>query len=374
MAQIKAWRRGSTAKVIALLAVMMLVVAACGGDDDDGAASDTTASDTTGTTASQTTEPDGGDADWQAIEEAAAEEGEVVLYISVPGAETFLPEAFNEEYPDIQLTIVRLNSGDLVARMEQERQTGSAGADVTMHTNGFWYQTVESEGDLVPFDESMPSLEEWPEDYLTDGYATAGTLAPQGFGFNTELQEPFKDWDGFLDPSLEGRLAVCDPVPGQTAQLASYSLLEETFGADFVDQLGQQNPDLHASTVPIAQGLAAGEYAATTCMLFGPLKTLQDEGAPVEFVIPNEAVLGLGWPLAVTGWAQHPNAAQVLSNWIMSESGQTALVELQGVAASPLEGIPNAISADTVTPYDAADYQGDVAVRLSEDFTSRLRP
>jgi iron(III) transport system substrate-binding protein len=365
---------------MALAATMLLVVAACGDDDDGGDAQGDTGSTATTSAPQTTTAGDSGgdtagDANeaWSAIEAAAAEEGEVVVYTSIPGADTFLPEAFGEAYPDIQVTVVRANSADLVTRMEQERAAGSAGADIAMHTNGFWFQTIDGEGDITPFDENMPALEAWPEDFLQGNHASAATLSPQGFGFNTDLQEPFDTWDGFLDPALQGNIAVCDPVPGQTAQLASYSLLDEEFGPEYVDQLGQQGPDLHASTTTIAQGLAAGEYAATTCMLYGSIKPLQDEGAPVEFVVPTDIALGLAFPMGVTGWAQHPNAAQVFANWLLSEEGQTALVELQGVAASPLEGIPNAISRDAVTPYDAADFQGDTATQLSQDFTARLR-
>jgi len=136
--------------------------------------------------------------------------------------------------------------------------------------------------------------------------------------------------------------------------------LGENFGADFVQKLAALKPRIYPGALPLAQAVVSGEIAVA--LHTQPLIDEAKKGAPV------------GWGLAPNPWgarfwgqilkrAPHPNAAQVLANFIVTQEGQEALTR---IAASVLPNVKGAIATtanirrlDTVklTPEFVADYR-----------------
>jgi iron(III) transport system substrate-binding protein len=81
------------------------------------------------------------------------------------------------------------------------------------------------------------------------------------------------------------------------------------------------------------------------------------QGAPIKVVTPKPS-FGFGYFGAALGWAKHPDAALVFLDYLMSSRGQEAWNGTGGLA-SPLPGIPGAVDASSVTPYDPSAYTTD---------------
>ena len=56
----------------------------------------------------------------------------------------------------------------------------------------------------------------------------------------------------------------------------------------------------------------------------------KERGAPIEVVQPIEGTPQISNPMAVFKAAPNPNAARLLSSWIMSPEGQQFIVDLSG--------------------------------------------
>jgi iron(III) transport system substrate-binding protein len=309
----------------ALLALFLatMVLAACGGDSTD-----------VGTGASE----DVAEGGWEEVVAAANEEGLVSLYsVAPPPQNDRLVAAFNEAYPDIDVTVTR-GAGELPPRVEQEIQSGSGGADVFMYSDPAFF--VKHADNLL--DVEGPNVEGWAEDYwAVPDKAIIPTKYPwTQLVWNAQtFPDGFENWDDLLEPDVQGKLAVYK-VP-TTSNCSTLNFMERELGEDFLTDLGQQDAKYYPSTVPMVQAIASGE--AGVGYLAAPISVadLQAQGAPVELAYP-EPGFALMWGGGAIATSDRPNAARVFIDFVMSEEGQEAL-NGDGLGAAGREGIPGAL-------------------------------
>jgi iron(III) transport system substrate-binding protein len=381
-----------------LVAALALVMAACGGDDsgsgdapEDTVAATTAAPATTAAAATTvagdapTTTAAGGaattaagaattvagsgsgpvaatEAEWEEIVAAAKEEGSVTIYSS-QGLDQLnaMGEAFKEEY-GISVEVVRAIDSDQLAKVEAEHDTGNGVADVLAQATGAWSVEKAAAGWFTPF--VGPAMD-------NPDYNKALNVSPGGeyfvssgavltFGWNTELwPDGLTDYDDLLDPGLAGgKIGVIEPAAGSIVDF--YLYLEERFGAEFVAKLAAQEPRIYPSSLPMGQALTSGEIAAAS---FVQVQTDEKEaGAPVESGLADE-VWGALFQTSVLATAPHPNAAQVLANFMITPEGQAAIARKAAAALPDIEG--------TVTVTDNVRRQ-DLA-KLTPDFVAEYQ-
>ncbi|WP_116996916.1 ABC transporter substrate-binding protein [Desertimonas flava] len=294
--------------------------------------------------AAASTDPPAGSADvtpeWESIVDAAVGEGKVVLYaVNFPEQNERLEAAFEQEYPEIDLEIVRVTS-EIDAKLDSERETGVDGADISFGVNYPWVLDAEAAGDLAPI-EVGPNVAAWVGTPWLDAERNylVGTTQVLGFGWNTDLLEgePPQEWSDLLNPEYAGMIGFTEPASPVIADFWSFAE-EQLGGEDGLRQLAELDPVFYASGVPLMQGLGAGEISVTG-YASAQLEADKAAGAPVEFFVPSPA-----WTSAnlvyLPSWAHRPNAAQVLADFIASPAGQEAL-SING--ASPLDGIESAL-------------------------------
>ncbi len=376
---------------LAVLSALTLIAAACGDDDaaDDAPAStdtagttepeaatteaptdtvdavtDTTAAAaaTTETAGTETSAPAGiSEADWDAIVAAAQEEGKVTFYSS-QGLDQLndLAQRFSDEY-GIELEVVRDIDSALIPKVEAEQQTGSGIADVIAQASASWSEQRGAEGWFVA--PVGPAFDDPAYDRAANvsdtGYFTS-SAAVLTFGWNTD-QYPsgLTDYSDLLDPELAGgRIGVIEPAAPSIVDFWLY--LEENYGEDFVTQLAAQEPKIYPSSLPMAQALTSGEISAGSFVQV--LVDEKEQGAPVESGLADQ-VWGARFNTSILQVAPHPNAAQVLANFIITEPGQEAIARK---AASVLPDV-----AGTVTTVDKVRVQ-DLSI-LTEDFVAEYQ-
>lgn len=352
--------------VVAALAAVALV-AACGSDSDSdtspvaSATPTANADDADDAGSGDDAGTDAGGSDWDAIVEAAEQEGKVTFY-TAQGLDQAnqLKEAFEAEYPEITLDIVRDISSNLIPKIEAERQTGRGIADVYVSADTVWWADNSAAGELVPVAGPNFEADEFADDLLhDDGNYFEPSAVVFGFGWNTDLvPDGLTTLTDVLAPEFAGgKIGVVEP--SLEALVDFYKYLEELYGEEFVEQLAAQQPRIYPGSGPMREALAAGEIAVSTYT--SPLVDLQAAGAPVDYVIP-ETAWGARFFGGVLGTAPHPNAAQVLTNFIVSRAGQESLVWSRSVAVLP--DIPGAGApitairrAQSYTPEEITAYQ-----------------
>ena len=290
--------------------------------------------------------------EWTKVLATAKKEGTVNLYSAQPAPLiTRLVTGFKAANPDIPIEFVRLTSGALLAKVDQERAAGADGADVVITSEVAWTEAFAKAGNLLT--PAGPATAEWPSRYVRSGAVIIAGLEPFVIPYNVKLASPApKGYADLLRPEFKGKLSTSEL--NATGNIAWYDWLEKTQGADFLLKLKAQNPRIVTGSVPAAQSVAAGEHVIAALGLPSSAKPMIQQGAPIDYVVPNPA-FGVEYPIAAGKWSKRPNAALVLLDFLMSRAGQTAW-HGQGETASPLPNIAGSLAAATITPYDPAAY------------------
>jgi len=300
--------------------------------------------------AAQTSAPSDGpvDPEWEAVVEAAKEEGKVVWYTVAPEtAREGLKAAFEEKYPEIKVDVRVIGTADMTAALEAEHATGAEGADVVTSVNFAWLEEKLAEGDWFT-DLEGPSFEdpEWVEsDWIRDDKLILSPLGLLVVGWNTQLfNGEIESYEDLLDPAYgDGAIGVVDPAI-IAIHADWYQFLEDSTSDGYLEKLAKQKPTVYASALAMQEGLLAGEIAIGMFVSAADMSVRKEEGAPIEYVVPDP-VWGVPNVFMAVESAKNPNAAQVFLDFFASEEGQRATAH---GGATPLSAVqPDTIGASS---------------------------
>ena len=334
-----------------LVSGLVLTLAACGGSSN-------------GSTASGPVE-----GDWDDVVAAAEDEGSVMLYSSHnPNNLDALEKAFEATYPEIDFEYVRGTDAELNPKVEVENQTGRGTADVHMVTDTNWINSAAESGtysaDLTGPEILDSGNYEDEKSLIADRFVLT-SVAVFAVGWNTDvLPAGLDDVPDVIKPELKAKIGIVNPT-GIAVYNDLYRFLEDTYGKEFVDDLAALEPRVYPSALGIAQALTSGEIAAAP--IVNTLGAEKDSGAPVDWKLAPKP-WGAAWYTEALSVAPHPNAAQVLVDFMASKEGQTALSA--GYAAT-LPDIEGAVAqASDVTLADPSDLTADDLTARESDWES----
>lgn len=313
-------RRLALARIAALAALLLgLAAAGCGSSDDSGDTA--TAAKVTGPLAQ--------------VYDQARDEPRLVWYTSAdPSRNDAVVAAFEQRYPGVEVEALRLATGPLATRYEQERDARIVNAGiVTLADPVFIARGLEQGWFTKLAKDELPSVRALPKRYFHDGVATA-SIVVLGISWNTNVVEgdPPATWEDLLAPEYKDQILLGDPrnVP---AYMALARIWQEHYGDEFLERLAAQNPTLVDSIVPGTQQLAAGQKAVAIPNVGTVVDPLAQEGAPIDFDVP-ELTTGLELEAAISDGTKSPNTAKLLYDFLLTEEGQIAYNGTSG--ASPL--------------------------------------
>ena len=294
---------------------------------------------------------------WAKVVAAARQEGRIFLYSSVPTPITAkVKEDFEKAYPGIVLEYVRLASGPLSVKLDQERASNVDGGDVLITTEVGWAKDRVKDGSVKAH--LGPEARTWPAEYLVSGVVPLLALEPVTITYNTKMvKTPPTGYLDLLKPEYKGKVGVLD-IKASTLVVAFYDWLGKAYGADYLVRLAANQAIVYLSVPNGAQSVASGEMEIASFVNTANGKPLVDQGAQIRMVFPTPGFGTLYVGMAL-GWAKRPNAAQVFMNYVMSVRGQTAWAG-RGDAASPLPNIPGSLNGKSLVLYDPVPYTPEV--------------
>ncbi|GAC84843.1 hypothetical protein GP2_026_00800 [Gordonia paraffinivorans NBRC 108238] len=290
--------------------------------------------------------------DWDEVVAAAEREGSVHLYSTQhPDNLQKLKAAFESAYPGITLEFTRGTDVEINPRVEAENRTGRGIADVHMSSDFAWITRAADSGEY--------SVEPVGPDFDAPAYERARSVIDDRFflvsgaafalGWNTHALPDGLDRPGdLLDESLRGRIGVVNPQ-GFAPVVDEYRFFDENWAHDFTERLAALRPRIYPGALAVAQALNSGEIVATP--MVPPLVREQESGAPVGWKLP-QPYWGTPWYSHVLASAPHPNAAQVLADFLVTRDGQIALSKGY---ASALPDIPGAVARAQDIPLPDVD-------------------
>jgi iron(III) transport system substrate-binding protein len=319
-------------------AVLTLALAACSGSsdsDDDASSFEQVLTSIEGLSGDERRD--------RLVELAQEQGGELSLYTSMGGDKVpAVVDAFEEAF-DLDVAVYRASSESIVPRLLEESKAGFHGADV-VRVQGLALINLNDEGVLVEY--ASPQ-----RDSLIEGSAAAGWTADSYSTFavtwNTDLvpagEQP-TSWEDLADPRWKGRLAIEAGDVNWYAALRKYWVEEAGKSEEEADRLFEaiaRNAFVVRGHTLLGQLMAAGEVG------LGPnyssrVDILRAEGAPLAWKPAVEPLFPEPQGLGLVKGSQHPAAALLFVDWLLSD-GQQILVGQGSDSArrdlAPLPGV-----------------------------------
>lgn len=253
-------------------------------------------------------------------------EGSLTIYASHPSEMVdFYAEAFGKKY-GIEVSTVKAGTGELLNRIKAEASRPEG--DILW---GGFSDTGGSMPDLFEAYQSPELANIEPAMHDPKGYNTPFAASLMVLMANREMVKPEdrpKTWKDLTDPKWKGLVVHADPSKSSSS-LAALNTWLMIYGQDDAgwqvveDMTKNQNIVLKSSLV--FQQVGRGEY---------PLGVTYEEAAfnyvladEADIIYPEDGTLAQPEGMFIVKGAQHPNAAKLFADYLLSEEAQKALVE-----------------------------------------------
>jgi ABC-type Fe3+ transport system substrate-binding protein len=271
--------------------------------------------------------------------EGARKEGKVSWYTTLIVDQVVRPvkEAFEKEYPFVQVEYFRANSAQLAQRIISENQAKRYENDVV---DGTVVPTMVRRAGLLQRFYS-PQFAEYPAELRdAQGFWGATNLYFFATGYNTRMVKPAdvpKGYEDLLNPRWKGQM-MWSTSRGSGAPMFVGTILN-TMGAEagkaYLQKLKTQNiAKSTASNRQVLDLTIAGEYPLALQIFNHHAYISKSAGAPVEWQVHEPATatinnIGLGKNTT------RPHASMLLIDFILSEKGQKVYQQANYLPAHP---------------------------------------
>ena len=260
--------------------------------------------------------------DLEKLVEGAKKEGRLMLYTSSNiGQADLLLSKFREQYPFIQTEYYRSGKVALLSKILMEQRFKKHTADAIVMSL-LQSNILKKQGALDK--SSPPESRVLPEEFRDpQGYWYAVNSSELVCAYNKNLVSPKdapKTYEDLLDPRWRGKLAI------ERNKIEWFATVLKMKGESFFEKLSRQRPSVRIGEQLATQLLAAGEYSILADTQIYEMLASQDKGMPIDF-IPLEPVVIYFIAGSVAANAPHPNAAKLYINFLLTQTGQQAVVK-----------------------------------------------
>lgn len=262
------------------------------------------------------------------LAKAAAKEGSVTWYTTFASDDvTPVVAAFNKEYPDVKVDVLRLSADQIPSRVMTEQRAQTFKGDVVSGDSPQVAQLVANKA-LQPYTPpdapSLPAGLTLPKGYEGVIYALSTAIVYNPVALKKQGLAVPTSWEDLTKPEWKGKFSI-DP-----AAINWYDPMIAIMGhdqaLDLIKRLGQNDPVAVESHTQAITDVQSGEPVATATG-YGYKAAQLAEQTPdrVAFVNANPMPVSLNL-VDVMRNAPHPAAARLLDDWLVSKAGQEAIV------------------------------------------------
>ena len=363
-------------KYLALLlaVVMVLSLAACGGKTEAPAATEAPKTDAPAATEAAEADP------MKDLIAAAQAEGELTVYGSCE--EEYLAAAcehFQELY-GIKVNYQRLSTGEVQAKIEEEK--GNPSADVWFGGTTDPYNVLAKEDLLEPYAAQNAShlLSDMYKD--PDGKWYGIYKGILGFMVNTDeltrmnLEAP-ADWQDLLKPEYKGLIWLSNYNTAGTAKLVINTMIQKYGHDEGIQYLVDLDKNIEVYTKSgsgPSKNVGTGECVIGIGFLHDGITQIVDNGyTNVELVIPSSGTSFEVGATAIFKGAAHSNAAKLWIEYALSpecvnlaaQNGSYQFLVIDN-ATQPEVAMQFGLDPDNVMDYDFEDAKNNIGTYIEE--------
>ena len=313
--------------------LLVLGLAACGGKDDnvnaDGAWLEGADLDV--------------DEPTDRLYEKAKEEGELIVYAQSSATENVV-SSFKEEYPDINVSVTKVKSVDMLEKIRLENEGNVKGADVVFgkDTNGFWKNELVDKGIIHSYqpDVIASNLSEPYDNY--PGLPVITEVITILYNTDANDEAPIDNWWELTKPEWKGKVTMKNPLEAADIQDLFLSMIQhsdemeeaykEEFGEDiklngtknagyeFIKRLLDNDVVLMSSMGDSVDAVADSKSDDPPIVLASTVKLrdVENEGLPIAMVSdlkPKVSVPGTTKAFIVDN-SPNVNSAKLFIRWL----------------------------------------------------------
>lgn len=253
-------------------------------------------------------------------------------------AAAFLVEA-KKALPDVDVQLLRLSTGDLVARILSEQANprhdviwGMAATSMVDPRISATLEAYEPKGIEVVPERFRDPEGKW---FAVTGYMAAFCVNKERIA-RRNLPTP-ASWADLTDPVFKGEVVMPNPASSGTGYIQVSSILQmmgAEKGWEFLDKLDKNVAQYIKSGSRPCTVASTGEYAVGVSFDLRAIKDIA-EGYPIAMVIPSE---GSGNELeanALVASSQHKEAARRFLDWTVSKEAADAYYQWKAIVTVP---------------------------------------
>ena len=368
-----------------LAVVMVLSLAACGGKTEAPATTAAPAPDAPAAT--EATEAPKSESKYPSYFDgmddliaAAQAEGELTVYGSCE--EEYLAAACQhfQEVFGIKVNYQRLSTGEVQAKIEEEK--GNPSADVWFGGTTDPYNVVAKEGLLEPYAAQNAShlLSDMYKDPDGNWYGIYKGIL--GFMVNTDelarmnLEAP-ADWQDLLKPEYKGLVWLSNYNTAGTAKLVINTMIQKYGHDEGIQYLVDLDKNIEVYTKSgsgPSKNVGTGECVIGIGFLHDGITQIVDNGYEnVKLVIPSSGTSFEVGATAIFKGAAHPNAAKLWIEYALSpecvnlaaQNGSYQFLVIDN-ATQPEVAMQFGLDPDNVMDYDFEDAKNNIGTYIEE--------
>ena len=303
--------------------------------------------------------------------DGAKKEGTLVWYTSTSVEDiTRIFAAFSKRYPFIKTEYFNAGSARLYNRILNESRVGKIFFDLVA-VRGVETQQLINGGFLQPY--LSPESAAYPAGFKdTKGYWVDFFDAYNILAYNTKLvsrEQAPKSWEVLLDPRWKGKISMDEEM------YSWYAAMAVAWGREraqrYMKALAKQDIQLRSGQSLIAQLLAAGEFPMGVALAHR-IEKMKEQGAPVEWVTTFDPITASLHPIAVAAKAQHPHAAKLFIDFLLSKEGQQLVLAIGRTPSRP--GIDTKMQAKNLKLFPIPPELGEQYNKYQKEFREIFRP
>lgn len=274
------------------------------------------------------------------VEEPTAEpaSGSISLYTSEPEDKVNEMVAdFKTLYPDVTVNVFRSGSGEVIAKIQAEKEAGEIQADL------IWFADIDFFANLAKEDLMLaykPVGSEAVEDiyhYNGDRYQEVRVIF-NVIAYNTSvITTPPTSWKDLLKPEYAGKVGMPSALYSGAAFNQVGTLMNmPDFGIKFYEDVNANKVIVERGNGAVATKLASGEFVIGQLVDF-MARDQKNAGSPVDHVWPAEGALLVPTPIGILSSTKNPAGAKAFMDYMYTENAQKLFAK-QGYI-SVLKGI-----------------------------------
>ena len=251
----------------------------------------------------------------------AKKEGNLTLYLSTNLADANgVIQLYKSKYPFVNVNLFRADNEKLLNRILTESVSNKFNGDAIM-ISSFEVRVLLQKKLLQKY--VSPHSQYFPEGFTDkDGYWTSVYSIPRVIAYNTKMVKPElapKTFEDILQPRWKNSFGMSDSATLWYTGFMKY--YGEEKGRDFMRKLAAQKPAFRDSETVVTQLLVAGEFPLGL-VYSHQAAAIKRKGAPIEWVRTAQPIVTGLKPIGLSAKAQHPNAAKLFIDLVLSKEGQ----------------------------------------------------